>query len=128
MIRYIIRIVLELLWSEWVYVGSFNIGEVKWKVGSYSTYSAGTIANCYESRWGTRHATITIVGDDGWPHWILKHKVRSMSEYQCEVKPWLRGRPHKQIPSFHQIVGRKWDFKKLLKGETPYILNDDEKA
>lgn len=129
MLRYIIQIILEIIWIDWQYVGSFD-GE-KVKMDTHDGYSPDYIPvkiHLLESRWGTRHARIVVRrhGTFAMLNWIHYSRIRKSEIWQNQVYPWLRGRRIKNIPTYQKVKGGKWDFKKLRKGETPIVLNDDE--
>ncbi len=129
MLRYLIRIVLEIVYADWQYVGSFDGEKVKMEThDSYANDYIPVKIHLFESKWGTRHAKIKIRRHGfyvlfNWLHWS---RVRKSEIWQNQVYPWLRGRRIKDIPTYAKVKGGKWDFKKLLKGETPFVLNDDE--
>ena len=132
MIRYFIRIVLELLWVDWQYVGSFEGEKINMVEDMFDTYSSEEYhriqIHLFESRWGTRHARIVVcrggpIAIFNWQHYS---RIRKSEIWQTKVYPWLRGRRIKNIPTYQKVKGGKWDFKKLLRGETPLVLNDDE--
>jgi len=128
MIRYLIKIVLELLWWDLQHVGTFET-EIQKEIG-YSTKKFSVFIHCFESRWGTRCSRVRIQkvpGFVGYTKHHMKRKVRRAKLYQTEIYPWLHGRAHDKIPSYQKVKGGKWDFLKKLKGETPVVLNDDEK-
>lgn len=125
MIPYIRLFLLELFWHDWQYVGVFEeklgFNYIDWIV----------FLHCYESRWGRRKIkivvryytnTMTIMGGRK----ELK-KIKTGKLYQTELLPWLKGRKHNKIPSYEKIETGRWEFLKKLKGETPVVLNDDEK-
>lgn len=129
MLRYFIRIILELLWADWQYVGSLEGESVKMEThDSYSTESVPVKIHLFESRWGTRHARIIVQRHGMFSLFNFFHysRIRKNNVWQTEVYPWLRGRRIKNIPTYRKVKGGRWDFKKLLKGETPFVLNDDE--
>ncbi len=117
MIRYIIRITLELLWMDWQYVGSFDVEKVSYEpINGFSKQDFDVIVHCYESRWGTRHSKIQILSTS--PLNIFRTwRVSRFGAYQTEVYPWLRGRVNSKIPTYRKIKGGKWDFKRLLRGD-----------
>ena len=126
MIRYLIKIVLELLWWDFQHVGSFKTEVIPtgWRKDKLDAW-----IHCYESRWGTRRIKIMVYRpshpDIG--NFFLTRKIRRAKLYQTELLPWLHGRRHDKIPSYQKVKSGKWDFLKKLKGETPVVLNDDEK-
>lgn len=127
MIRYIIRIILELLWIEWQLVGILE-GDATYAYDKYVIY-----VSCYESRWGTRFITIKSVKfkNSGAAHDFhdrrnARKAFKFSKMYMTEIRPWLNGRPHAKIPKFAIVKSGKWDFTKRLKGQTPVVVNDDE--
>ena len=128
MIRFLLHILAELLWWDWQLVGTFETEAiVKYKYEADKKYKA--YIHCFESRWGTRHTRIKIYRptylDIG--NYPLARRVRRQELFQTEIYPWLHGRWNETIPTFHKVEGGTWDFLKKLKGETPVVLNDDEK-
>lgn len=117
--------ILEHLWSEWQQVGTFQT-EVEINRNSWDKEKYTAFIHCFESRWGSRRATINIQWS-GWFHGKYHAKIRRAPLYQTEIYPWLHGRHNTKIPGFVQVKSKKWDFKKALLGETPVVLNDDEK-
>lgn len=125
MIPYIRLFLLELFWHDWQYVGVF---EEKLKADYHDWI---VFLHCYESRWGRRKIKIIVrynrVSEVVMGGWNIRKFIRMGSFYQTELLPWLEGRDHNKIPSYKKIESGKWDFLKKLKGETPVMLNDDEK-
>lgn len=129
MIRYLIHIVLELIWWEYQLVGTFET-QVTFLEGKFGETTHDVYIHCFESRWGTRYTRVKIRRkSEFWTANIvsLKRKVRRANLYQTVIYPWLHGRWSDKIPSFKKVKGGKWDFLKKLKGETSVVLNDDEK-
>lgn len=122
MIRYLIRYVLEILWWDWQLVGTFE-DMIKLR-RSYLNHEHKIYIHCYESRWGSRRVSIKIVDASTL---FNGGKVRSTAAYQTEVFPWLNRRANTKIPAYDLVASGKFDFLKRLKGETPIVLNDDEK-
>lgn len=126
MIRYILRIVFELVWIDWQYVGSFDVGPISYTPASgFTNEDFGVIVHCYESRWGTRHGRIRILS--GSPLNIFRNiEIRRSLIYQTEVYPWLRGRTNSKIPTYKKIKSKKWDFMRMLRGKKIEPLNSEE--
>jgi len=128
MIRFLSRIVAELIWSDWQLVGTFEtkaIVEEKYRTNQeYDAY-----IHCFESRWGTRYTRVKIYRPNypDFGNYVLARRVRRSQLFQTKVYPWLNGRLDDDIPSFQKVEGGKWDFLKKLKGESAVVLNDDEK-
>jgi len=130
MIRYIIQAVLEVLHFDMVLVGILET-EVRYSYSDRKVYFY-----LYETRWGTRHVKIHVTSridsagnckdSDPFDKMGVRRNARQTELYRINIKSWLRGRPLTKIPTYRQVKGGKWDFKKLLKGETPFVLNDDE--
>lgn len=128
MIRYLIHILVELIWWDYQLVGTFETEAiVRYRYESDKKYTAHI--HCFESRWGTRHTRIKIYRPSYLDilNYSLSRRVRRQKLYQTEIYPWLHGRWSDKIPSFKKVEGGKWDFLKRLKGETSVVLNDDEK-
>ena len=134
MLRYLIRIALELIWIDWQYVGSFDTKSLYLYKELFDTYSSNkefsVKIHCFESRWGTRHARITIrrTGPVSMFNWMHYGDVRKGEVWQSEIYPWLRGRHVSKIPSYRKVKGGKWDFKRILKGIGFGPLNKQEKT
>ena len=129
MIRFLYRILAELLWWEWQLVGTFTT-KVQYRKNSYTSNDFTVFIHCFESRWGTRYTRVRIQRAPtffGYTKHHLKRKVRRAELYQTEIYPWINGRWSDKVPSFHKVEGGTWDFLKRLKGETSVVLNDDEK-
>lgn len=127
MFRIVMIWLLERLWSEWQQVGTFET-IVKIPENSWTSNEHPVFIHCFESRWGTRRVEINVQ----WHamkifHYKYRAKVRRARLFQTEIYPWLNGRQHTKIPGFQVVKSKKWDFKKALLGETPVVLNDDEK-
>lgn len=125
MIPHFIRFILELLWWDWQHVGSFET-KFEYHHDTWEIY-----IHCYESRWGARKIKIRGAHFE-WnrtnlPGFGVSKRVKARKLYQTEILPWLHGRLHNKIPSYQKVKSGKWDFLKKLKGETPIVLNDDEK-
>ncbi len=127
MIRYIIKFILELLWAEWQLVGILE-GEARRAHEDHTVY-----VSCYESRWGSRFATICATRilrsgsvDSKSNRKEARESFKFSKMYMTEIRPWLNGRPHPKIPKFAIVKSGKWDFTKRLKGQTPIVVNDDE--
>ena len=89
--------------------------------------------HCFESKYGDRR--IQIVGARELASEAEKYKASDFDGkfeisklYQTQLYPWLCGRKDAAIPGYELVKSQKFDFTKKLKGETPIILNDDEKA
>lgn len=124
MIPHIRLFLYSLFWSEWQYVGLFEL-----KVDFY--YDAWRVyLHCYESRWGRRKVKLVAAknktSETITATWGLRRRVKNDKFYQTEMIPWLKGRKHDKIPAFEKVKSGKWDFTKKLKGQTPVVLNDDE--
>ena len=128
MIRFLLHILAELLWWDWQLVGTFETTAIKvQRYESDKQYKA--YIHCFESRWGTRYTRVKVYRPD-YPdigNYPLTRLVRRSELFQTEIYPWLHGRLHDKIPTFHKVESGRWDFLKKLKGETPVVLNDDEK-
>lgn len=125
MIPYIRLFLLEFFWHDWQYVGVFE-EKIKFDYSEWIVY-----LHCYESKWGRRKIKIVGVYHVTSKTHIagpkVRKKIKTSRLYQTELLPWLKGRDHDKIPSYKKIETGKWNFLKKLKGETPNILNDDEK-
>lgn len=119
------RFILELLWWDWQLVGSFEAKIKTTSAASYRTPERSVYIHCYESRWGSRRAVIRIEGATTLFH---GGQVRNLKMYQTEIFPWLQYRTNTNIPAYAIVASGKFDFLKRLKGETPVVLNDDEKT
>lgn len=131
MLRYILRIIPELIWIDWQYVGAFDMEKIKMShPDNYSDQYVEVIVHCFESRWGTRHARIVVkrYGVESLFNFTHYSNIRKSTIWQKEIYPWLRGRNVSKIPSYKKIKGGKWDFKRILKGMGFGPLNEDENA
>lgn len=131
MLRYLIRIIPELLWKDWQYVGSFDAEKIKMShPDNYSDQYVGVKIHCFESRWGTRHARIVVQrhGIESLFNWLHYSRIRKSTLWQTEIYPWLHGRHVSKIPSYRKVKGGKWDFKRILKGIGFGPLNKEEKT
>lgn len=127
MIRICLKVILEILWYDWQQVGVFKTeiqNNAAWNRPRYDVY-----IHCFESRWGSRRAKIIVVRPNMFALFnkFLVRRVRFEDIYQTEILPWLRGRQHSKIPSYQVVRKGTWDFKKILNGESPIVINDEEK-
>jgi hypothetical protein len=110
---------------DWQHVGIFE------KTFRYDYDDWMLYVHCFESQRGDRR--IEIVGcreerkgaekyNSG-----LEDKFKITKLYQTQLYPWLCGRADAGIPGYELVKSQKFDFTKKLKGETPLVLNDDEK-
>jgi len=129
MIRYIIRIILEIIWVDWQYVGAFDAGTFQMShPDHYSDQHVGVTVHCFESRWGTRHARIVVRrhGIESLANCLHYSAVRKSTVWQKEIYPWLRGRHANKIPTYKKLKGGKWDFRRMLRGAEISPLNKEE--
>lgn len=114
-------------YTEWQHVGLFE-HEMRYNHEGWQTY-----IHCFESNYGNRK--IKIVGAKAAVSKAKEYDTDDFESifhvsvlYQKELYPWLEGRANDKIPGFDFVKSKKFDFTKKLKGETPIVLNDDEKA
>ena len=113
--------------TEWQHVGLFEV-VTRYKHSGWTTY-----IHCYESQHGDRE--IEIIGAMAmtseaqvYDKSDFESLIKISELYQKELYPWLKGRAHDKIPHYELVKSQKFDFTKKLKGETPIVLNDDDKA
>jgi len=111
---------------DWQHVGLFE------HVMRYDREEWMTYIHCFESFRGDRR--IEIVGAYNLLSEAKKYKIDDFDGkfkitklYQTELYPWLCGRADAGIPGYELVKSQKFDFTKKLRGETPIVLNDDEK-
>ena len=111
---------------DWQHVGIFE-HTMRYKHDPWQLY-----IHCFESQRGDRRIEIVgakeamneatlYVEDD------FNGKFEISKLYQTQLYPWLCGRADAGIPGYELVKSQKFDFTKKLKGETPLVLNDDEK-
>ncbi len=116
----------KLFYVDWVHVGVFE-HKMRFSHEPWQLY-----IHCFESKHGDRK--IQIVGAmeavseaKDYKGSDFDGKFRISKLYQTELYPWLCGRADAGIPGYELVKSQKFDFTKKLRGETPIILNDDEK-
>ena len=130
MLRYLLQIILEILHFDMVLVGILE-GEVRHSYTNMKVYFY-----LYETRWGTRHVRIFPMSErssaggfdnnDVFDRMAKRKRAKYTEIYRTDIKSWLSGRPLSSIPTYQKVKGGKWDFKRLLKGKAPFVLNEDE--
>lgn len=127
MITGIRRFFRKIFFTDWQHVGIFEVESFRYDFENWKLY-----IHCFESQHGDRKIEIVGAQDQqkGAKSYTsgLGDKFRITKLYQTELYPWLCGRVHGRIPGYEIVKSQKFDFTKKLKGETPIILNDDEKS
>ena len=111
---------------DWVHVGIFE-HMMKYSHDTWQVY-----IHCFESQYGDRKIKIVGAKESTSEAKVYSEKdfdgkFRISKLYQTELYPWLCGRADAGIPGYELVKSQKFDFTKKLRGETPIILNDDEK-
>jgi hypothetical protein len=111
---------------EWQHVGLFE-HTMRFSHEPWQLY-----IHCFESKYGDRR--IEIIGAKElaseakvYDEKDFDGKFEISKLYQTELYPWICGRANAGIPGYELVKTEKFDFTKKLRGETPIILNDDEK-
>ncbi len=116
----------KFFYAEWQHVGLFE-HTMRFEHEGWQTY-----IHCFESNHGDRKIEIVgakeaVTEAKAYSEKDFDGKFRISKLYQTELYPWLCGRADAAIPGYELVKSQKFDFTKKLRGETPIILNDDEK-